>query len=103
MYRCENCGEIFLEEDKERENIGECMGVPVYQIYPVCPHCKSNELTQVDECKCGNFKDVSEDWCDECKNARDNIIESALHELQSWLLLDWKDVKELASEYFQED
>ena len=42
-YKCEDCGEIFNEDEAEvkKENQGEFWGAPAYQEFNVCPRCKS--------------------------------------------------------------
>ena len=102
MYKCEGCGQIFLEPISKKERIGEYMGVSSYEEYPVCPYCGHDELASVNFCKCGQLKEETEDWCENCRNARNEMIESSLHELQAWLKIGWIDAEELMKSYFEE-
>ena len=46
--KCENCGEVFREEDADirREKVGDFWGSPAYMNYNACPSCGSKDLEE---------------------------------------------------------
>lgn len=51
MYRCECCGNIWQDSELDgiQDRVGEYHGQPAYEYISVCPHCYSDELTEVRE------------------------------------------------------
>ena len=48
-YKCNECDSEFDELGSYKENIGEYWGIPVYETFYCCPHCKSDDYEEVDE------------------------------------------------------
>lgn len=42
MYRCEECGKLFMRPRFEEECVGEYWGVPAYQTVALSPCCGDN-------------------------------------------------------------
>ena len=56
---CLGCGNVFNTDEVQRvqDYRGECWGRPAYEEELVCPHCKSNDIDDAEECEiCGS-------WC----------------------------------------
>ena len=102
MYKCETCGILLDEPGIKKEMIGEYMGSPAMEIYAVCPCCGHDELIPMNLCQCGQPKEKSADWCDDCKASRDEIIASSIMEVQRWTGMGYKDSLELLKGYFEE-
>lgn len=50
FFKCEDCGEIFDTPDTMQDLVGEFWGSPAYQTIAICPHCKSDEIFETEEC-----------------------------------------------------
>ena len=59
MFRCEECKEIFEEYKEMQEDTGE--------ICAVCPYCNSEDIEEVNECECGEYKKTDEILCEKCQ------------------------------------
>ena len=56
---CLDCGTVFGADEVERvqDYRGECWGQPAYAEELICPHCKSSDIEDAEECEiCGS-------WC----------------------------------------
>ena len=56
---CLDCGTVFGIDEVERvqDYRGECWGQPAYEEELICPHCKSSDIEDAEECEiCGS-------WC----------------------------------------
>ncbi len=49
MFECCDCGALFSEPATNREYMGEFWGVPAYEDFPCCPHCKSGEIEDYED------------------------------------------------------
>lgn len=94
MYMCE-CGEIFDEPNSRTEVMGEYQGTPAWDSFGVCPCCDSEEITEVDLCICGEHKDSSEDYCDNCLNFINNAMSSFISSVQGYLHIEYKQAVDL--------
>ena len=72
MFVCKECGTIFSDPVKWREDMGECFGFPTYKEYKGSPCCYGNytEAKKCNECdewitddyfKVGNHR-----YCQDC-------------------------------------
>ena len=59
MFRCEECKEIFEEYKEMQEDTGE--------LWAVCPYCNSEDIKEVNECECGEYKETDEILCEKCQ------------------------------------
>ena len=56
-YKCNECGFEFDEAESYDERVGEFWGQPAYEEELICPHCKSSDIEDAEECEiCGS-------WC----------------------------------------
>ena len=48
-YKCDDCGEIFDEENcgTRHECVGEFWGAPAYKDFMVCPNCDSEYIDSI--------------------------------------------------------
>ena len=56
---CLDCGTVFDADEVERvqDYRGECWGRPAYEEELICPHCKSSDIDDAEQCEiCGS-------WC----------------------------------------
>ena len=56
---CLDCGTVFGADEVQRvqDYRGECWGRPAYEEELICPHCKSSDIEDAEECEiCGS-------WC----------------------------------------
>ena len=77
MYYCENCDELFDEEDAHYEDCGfytEVWGHQEYQEFweLQCPYCRSTELEEATTCSCcGEYfkpNELDDDClCEDCR------------------------------------
>ena len=56
---CLDCGNVFSADEVERvqEYRGECWGSPAYEEELICPHCKSSDIEDAEECE------ICDSWC----------------------------------------
>jgi len=69
MYRCDDCGHIFSEDDivirKEKVGLETDSLPPGYLYYDTCPNCGSDDITGVELCmNCGKVSDKT--YCESC-------------------------------------
>lgn len=73
MYKCDKCGETFIEPGTYEEDRGEFWGGPCSEKLPCCPYCGYDEFDEVDDdmedtkYKCLDCNKTFDcpDWCDE--------------------------------------
>ena len=61
MYWCNDCMEAYPDSDLEVIDMSED------ETWTQCSYCGSTDIDKADRCRCGNYKNVREDLCDECK------------------------------------
>lgn len=66
MYRCDDCGETFHTPEIIIEKYGEYHGVDAYGDRYVCPYCRSEEISEMRRCICGEYITQEEDFCPVC-------------------------------------
>lgn len=49
MYKCNDCGKRFEEPKITQESRGEYWGAPCWEMYSVCPYCKSDDIDEETE------------------------------------------------------
>ena len=51
MYKCNECGAIFDEDDADyvREEVGEFWGTPAYMDFMKCPECGADDDGSIEE------------------------------------------------------
>ena len=56
---CLDCGTVFNADEVERvqDYRGECWGQPAYEEELICPHCKSSDIEDAEECE------ICDSWC----------------------------------------
>lgn len=56
---CLDCGNVFNADEVERvqDYRGECWGRPAYEEELICPHCKSSDIEDAEECE------ICDSWC----------------------------------------
>ena len=56
---CLDCGTVFGADEVERvqDYRGECWGRPAYEEELICPHCKSSDIEDAEECE------ICDSWC----------------------------------------
>ena len=66
MYICHECGKTFEEPKKVVETHG--LDSPPYEKWLVCPHCKSADFGEAQECeRCGRLcEELTEGLCNVC-------------------------------------
>ena len=72
MYKCDDCGAIFSEEEMAHwsEGRGEYWGSSCSEEMCGCPHCHSTGYDEVKRCKlCDSYEKefVDDVCCEECK------------------------------------
>ena len=102
MYQCDHCKRIFAEPEMRKELMGEYMGAPAAENYPVCPYCGDEELIVVNYCPCGQLKEESQDWCHGCKEKCNEVMRRAILEIEQQTGMGYKDSLELLKTYFEE-
>jgi hypothetical protein len=73
MYVCVECGEVFSDPIRWKEDRGECFGSPSYEEYLGSPCCYSN-YTEAHRCHCcdefitGGYIKTDDDlrYCENC-------------------------------------
>lgn len=61
MYWCNDCKQAYPNEDLKIVEISED------EEWTECGHCGCTDIDKADRCRCGNYKNAREDFCDECK------------------------------------
>lgn len=68
MIVCNDCKKTFNDDEAiycaEYTNMIDDR--PVYEWYE-CPHCRSDDLSEANECECGEYKDIEQPFCEKCK------------------------------------
>ena len=101
-YICENCGEVFDEDEVKAVYYDEGEGVmrgPLYD-HDECPHCGSEDISEARECIacCGYFSGYdpsSLDYCESCQNAIHEQNEEHIENVKKYFNLDYEDAIEL--------
>ena len=73
MFKCGECGAVFLEPKIWEESRGEYWGTPCYETVCGCPECGDHfeEAFECEECGEWFFKDELDDGiCEECLNKK---------------------------------
>ncbi len=66
MYKCEDCGELFMEPENLEET-HEHFGTPCHEEIECCPHCQSTEYFELFKCpECGEETE-EEGLCKTCR------------------------------------
>ena len=91
MIRCNECGEIF--EDEQMLELKE----PTGEILGHCLFCKSDDLDDVYMCPtCGeNYVDAKEDSCDHCKEEMQELLSEVLEDFMGARDCTWEKAMEL--------
>lgn len=61
MYWCNECNRAYPDKDIELIDASED------EEWTICGHCGGTDISHVDECKCGKWKNASEEFCENCK------------------------------------
>ena len=61
MYWCDDCMEAYPDSDLEVIDMSED------ETWTQCGHCGSTDIDRADKCRCGNWKNEKEDFCEDCK------------------------------------
>ena len=95
MYKCCDCGREFDELCKKTELIGEYLGTPAYEEYNACPYCESDETTELDRCACGGYKSITENYCNDCENFVNSVVNDFIDSVQQYLHISYKDAVQI--------
>ena len=68
QYKCRTCGAIFAEAKHMEEYADSNDTKPCYE-WEVCPKCGDEDIIEVEECECGEYKDKNEILCEKCEIA----------------------------------
>ena len=101
-YICENCGEVFDEDEIKEVYTMEGEGVmrgPLYD-HDECPHCGSEDISEARECIacCGYFSGYdpsSLDYCPSYQNAIHEQNEENIESVKKYFNLDYEDAIEI--------
>ena len=101
-YICENCGEVFDEDEIKAVYYDEGEGVmrgPLYD-HDECPHCGSEDISEARECIacCGYFSGYdpsSLDYCESCQNAINEQNSEHIQNVMDYFKIDYEDAIEL--------
>ena len=76
---CLDCGTVFNADEVERvqDYRGECWGRPAYEEELICPHCKSSDIEDAEECE------ICDSWCSAKKQNNNKGICTACIETYS--------------------
>ena len=83
MYKCEECEMIIEDYNDLAEDFDGCR---------ICPNCES-DVTEVEECDCGDFKEKGELLCETCKM-------QVLKEFQEFMDNFTENERQFLNEYF---
>lgn len=85
---CNNCGRVFYEPATAYQYHME-IDDNRYRAYPICPYCESEEIEESDTCAvCGNDKQRTADYCNECQASIHEDVSRFIQELCSRFLID---------------
>lgn len=98
IYKCLDCREYFAEPTTERiEEWSEYWGRPVAEtiVKERCPHCGSEDITEVNECiSC--LRPTEATFCKECHKELDEYLKA----IQEVFDLDYEHLQEFIAEHF---
>lgn len=101
IYRCQTCDETFREPDTIKwEEHSEYFGRPVSEILvrDICPYCKSEDITEVNECvSCTEPTESAESvFCKECHKELSEYLKA----IQDVFNIDYEQLQEFIAEHF---
>lgn len=97
---CQDCGEIFAEEDARV--LWEDYGHGRIE-HLACPVCRSLSVTDAGKCKiCGSAITPDTEYCEDCKTAVYKIWEKAVCEVMDRSDGDYTDTESKFIEYLQD-
>ena len=98
IYRCQTCNETFREpETKKWDEHSEYFGRPVGEIWvrDICPYCKSEDITEVNECV--SCTEPTENvFCNECHKELGEYLKA----IQDVFNIDYEQLQEFIAEHF---
>lgn len=93
MWICE-CGRKFENPKVDKEYIGERPHGGWVE-YPACPRCKSILVEEMKSCVCGEYIRSYDDYCEGCKDLRDNALKVATETLENEIGISYTEAIEL--------
>ena len=74
MYWCNDCMEAYPDSDLEVTDMSED------ETWTQCGHCGGTDIDRADKCRCGNWKNEKEDFCEDCKEYLTDRAVDAVHD-----------------------
>lgn len=93
MYWCNDCKQAYPNEDLKIVEISED------EEWTECGHCGCTNIDRADKCRCGEYKNSSEDFCEWCLSDLKGAAVAATEQFKDIFQLDsdWRAKEELKS------
>lgn len=73
MYWCNECKGAYPDSDLEVIDMSED------ETWTQCGHCGGTDIDRADKCRCGNWKNTREEFCEDCKTNLIYSLVDAVH------------------------